>query len=174
MLDLRVRLLGCRLSYTVRMKLSSGSMPNRDSMKGVLAGWRLCVIAVSLGWAAARAAPAAGLPAGLPAGTTATCNDGSFSSSADKRGACRGHRGIKEWYGQTPAPGGTQDRASGPQGADEHASGRGVRTVWVNEGTKVYHCPNSEYFGKTSAGFYLSEPDAVLKGYHANQNKRCF
>lgn len=38
-------------------------------------------------------------PAGAPAGTMGKCNDGSYSSSAEKKGACRGHKGVKDWYG---------------------------------------------------------------------------
>jgi Protein of unknown function (DUF3761) len=40
-------------------------------------------------------------PVGAPAGTTATCKDGSFTSSATKKGACSSHQGIKDWYGAT-------------------------------------------------------------------------
>ncbi len=39
-------------------------------------------------------------PAGAPAGTMGICNDGSYSSSAEKKGACRGHKGVKDWYGE--------------------------------------------------------------------------
>ena len=42
-------------------------------------------------------------PAGAPAGTTGQCNDGSWYSGATKKGACRGHKGVKEWYGATDA-----------------------------------------------------------------------
>ena len=42
-------------------------------------------------------------PAGAPAGTTGMCNDGSFWSNAEKRGACRGHKGVKDWY-ESEAP----------------------------------------------------------------------
>lgn len=38
-------------------------------------------------------------PTGAPPGTMGMCNDGSYSSSAEKKGACRGHKGVKDWYG---------------------------------------------------------------------------
>lgn len=34
-----------------------------------------------------------------PAGATGLCNDGSSWTGANKQGACRGHKGIKDWYG---------------------------------------------------------------------------
>lgn len=34
-----------------------------------------------------------------PAGSTAECKDGTYTSVETKRGACAGHKGVKEWYG---------------------------------------------------------------------------
>lgn len=54
--------------------------------------------------AAAGASLHAQAPAGAPAGSTAVCNDGSYWTGATKSGACRGHKGIKTWWG--PGAGG--------------------------------------------------------------------
>ncbi|HKE40847.1 MAG TPA: DUF3761 domain-containing protein [Casimicrobiaceae bacterium] len=33
-----------------------------------------------------------------PSGSTGQCKDGSYTSAENKRGACKGHGGVKEWY----------------------------------------------------------------------------
>lgn len=38
-----------------------------------------------------------------PAGATALCKDGTYFKGATKQGACSGHQGIKDWYGDAPA-----------------------------------------------------------------------
>lgn len=37
-------------------------------------------------------------PAQAPAGSTGACKDGTYTSQAKKRGACKDHGGVKEWY----------------------------------------------------------------------------
>jgi hypothetical protein len=87
-------------------------------------------------------------PVGAPPGTTALCNDGSFSSSATRQGACSGHKGIRQWY---------------------VTAGQ----VWVNKDTHTYHCQGDRWFGKTSNGAYMSESDAKAEGYRPDHGNAC-
>ncbi|WP_186426119.1 DUF3761 domain-containing protein [Cupriavidus metallidurans] len=135
-------------------------------------------------------------PAGAPAGSTGLCKDGSYYSGASKKGACAGHKGVKEWYGGTaaasapaamapaaaPAPKAAAPAATAAPAAPATATekkttaaapGGGPGQVWVNSSTKVYHCPSDRYYGKTKSGAYMSEADAKAKGYKPDHGKAC-
>ncbi len=134
-------------------------------------------------------------PAGAPAGSTGMCKDGSYYAGATKQGACRGHHGVKEWYGTSVAPAAAAAAApapapvmapavpakkpapaaipAAPAAATTPAPGGGAGPVWVNVSTKVYHCPNDKWYGKTKQGEYMSEADAKAKGFHGDHGKAC-
>jgi hypothetical protein len=75
------------------LRCAHTASPSEAIVKTLLAS-----IATTLALCIATAAGAAA-PAGAPAGTTGQCNDGSWYSGATKKGACHGHKGVKEWYG---------------------------------------------------------------------------
>ena len=129
-------------------------------------------------------------PAGAPAGSTGMCNDGTYTTAASKRGACSGHKGVKDWYGasggasakkssaastSTPAstPSGTSKTAKGEATSMPAASGAGAGKVWVNTASNVYHCPGDRWYGKTKAGAYMTEAEAKAKGARPDHGKAC-
>ena len=132
-------------------------------------------------------------PPSAPAGTTGLCNDGTYYSGATKKGACRGHKGVKEWYGApagnekggagtsqtTPAPTSNQapesstSAATPNTGTRAQAPGGGAGMVWVNTASNVYHCPGTRYYGKTKAGSYMSEAEARAKGARPDHGNPC-
>lgn len=140
-------------------------------------------------------------PAAAPAGSTGLCKDGSYSSNATKKGACAGHKGVKEWYAAaaaapaaaaaapasaapaaTPAAPAAMAKPAAPAAmapakpaaaAATPAAGAKPGDVWVNTSSKVYHCAGSKYFGKTKAGSYMTEAAAKAAGAHADHGKAC-
>ena len=136
-------------------------------------------------------------PAGAPTGSTALCKDGTYYSGATKKGACAGHKGIKDWYGAeaaasapsaanpapkvaassaaavAPAPKPAAPLAPAGEKKTAVAPGGGPGQVWANSSTKVYHCPSDRYYGKTKSGEYMSESDAKAKGFKPDHGKAC-
>jgi hypothetical protein len=136
-------------------------------------------------------------PADAPAGTNGLCKDGTYSSNATKKGACKGHKGVKEWYAATDtktkemkskdaapakseaAPAAAAAPAPAPATAPAKAAskaaapGGGPGLVWVNSSSKVYHCQGDEWYGKTKQGEYMAEADAKSKGNRPAGGKSC-
>ena len=120
-------------------------------------------------------------PAGAPAGSTGLCKDGTYTSTETKKGACAGHKGVKNWFGESGAPAKTAASASAgakpapstSSKATAPAAGGGPGQVWVNTSSKVYHCPGTRYYGKTKQGEYMSEAAAKAAGARADHGKAC-
>ena len=149
---------------------------------------RIRLITVVAGILAAQVCMAQA-PAGAPAGATGLCNDGTYYTGATKKGACRGHKGVKDWYGAaaaTPEKAPAATAASSPAATPAPAAaakptassttpapGGGPGQVWLNTKTNVYHCQGTKWYGTTKAGAYMTEAEAKAKGAHADHGKPC-
>jgi hypothetical protein len=158
------------------------------------------LMAVAVGLLVAQMGYAQMTPA--PAGSTGLCKDGTYTSAPSKQGACRGHQGVKTWMaadtaskpagaaptstppaapataapGPAPAPAAPAAKATTSKASTATmaaAPGGGPGMVWLNTESNVYHCPGSQYYGKTKQGSYMSEADAKAKGAHADHNHPC-
>lgn len=137
-------------------------------------------------------------PADAPANATGLCKDGTYYTGKNKQGACRGHKGIQTWYGAsantsptdpasqatppvspTPSASPNTSSASATPKMDtaQPATPAGAPTapgmVWANATKKIYHCPNTRWYGKTKQGEYMTEADAKAKGFQPNRGKAC-
>jgi hypothetical protein len=128
-------------------------------------------------------------PAGAPAGATGLCKDGSYTSNETKKGACAGHKGVKDWFGDAatgktaaaePASaaaasmaGAAPAKTASPTATTAPAPGGGPGQVWVNTSSKVYHYAGTKYYGKTKQGEYMTEAAAKAAGNHADHGKAC-
>jgi hypothetical protein len=121
--------------------------------------------------------------------TQVTCKDGSTHAVENMRGACSSHGGVDKKAtseAHAAAKNAEKDRASldadrttarKPGKAEDaghtQAMGAGTGKVWVNDSTKVYHCPGDRYYGKTKRGEYMSEAAAKEKGFRADHGHAC-
>jgi hypothetical protein len=46
-------------------------------------------------------------------------------------------------------------------------------TVWVNTNSGVYHCPNTQWYGNTKSGKYMTQKEAQSKGYRPAHGSVC-
>lgn len=115
-------------------------------------------------------------PTPAPAATTphpvdmVSCRDGTMAQLPVKQGTCSHHGGVGTPAALTTAPLPTRapvGTASQPP-TDGHPN-----KVWVNSASHVYHCNGDRWYGKTKAGDYMSESDAIAKGNRAVQGKAC-
>jgi hypothetical protein len=129
---------------------------------------------------------------------SATCKDGTAWSGKSKRGACRGHKGVKDWDGEmaaaptrtaTPGPAPANNMPAPTPMSVSHrtstrtasaggtlgtpAPGGGFGKVWVNTESKAYHCQGTKWYGTTRHGEYMTEAQARSQGYHADHGKAC-
>ncbi|MFZ6687404.1 hypothetical protein ACO0K0_06615 [Undibacterium sp. SXout11W] len=113
---------------------------------------------------------------------SATCNDGTAYTGASKKGACSGHKGVKEWaVAAAPAaaatPAAPAPAAAAPAKATTPvaapAAGGGAGKVWVNTSSKVYHCEGAKYYGTTKEGSYMTEAEAKAAGNRPDHGKAC-
>ena len=75
----------------------------------------------------------------------------------------------------SPAPAPAQNtRSQPPKPAAQQAPGAGPDKVWVNASSKVYHCPNDRYYGRTKNGKYMTEAEAKAAGAHGVNGQTCF
>lgn len=123
------------------------------------------------------------------------CKDGTTAVKTG-RGACRGHGGVmrhakaasrhsSKTHGRASATASMSPAASAAPMAAPAASSTSQRAshamapggnagqVWVNTGSKVYHCPGTRYYGKTKHGQYMSEAAAKAEGDRPDHGKSC-
>jgi hypothetical protein len=76
------------------------------------------------------------------------------------------------FHAQTPTP--QPAKRQPPKPAAEQAPGAAPDKVWLNDSTKVYHCPGDRYYGRTRQGHYVTEAQAKAAGAHGPRGESCF
>ena len=95
------------------------------------------------------AAPAASMPRSTPAATQAPPMQTNSPAPMQRSTSAASNMPTPNTSAGTPSPG----------------------QVWVNTETKVFHREGDRWYGKTKAGKYMSEGDAVKAGYRESKEK---
>jgi hypothetical protein len=164
----------------------NSTIPLQRQQKGIT--MKLASLLLTLGALIASpvfAAPATTAPTAAGA-VTAVCKDGTSFSGESRKGACKGHKGVQTWGGDTTAapaakaaPMTAAPAAAAPKAAAKAAAittpaaGGGAGKVWLNAKSNTYHCMGTKYYGKTKEGAYMTEAEAKAKGAHADHGKAC-
>ena len=60
-----------------------------------------------------------------------------------------------------------------PRTPTQQTQGNPDVKVWVNTRSGVYHCPGTQWYGKTKQGEYMTQKQAQEKGYRPAYGKVC-
>ena len=118
----------------------------------------------------AAATPDAAATAATPAASTPPPSASSPSPATSTRAQRRAAKAAKAE--KTAATPGGESPADAETPTATTAPGGGPGMVWVNTKSHVYHQPGSRYYGKTKAGKYVSEKDAIAEGDKAHFEKK--
>lgn len=88
-----------------------------------------------------------------PEGKTAQCKDGSYTSADEKRGACSGHGGVKDWYGKEAARSAKNEKRDSmpPEGSTGRCDDGSYTSADRKSGACSGHGGVKDWFGKEKA-----------------------